>query len=92
VDDSPGQLPQILQGILGIGLQSAQEPRGSLRVSFCHSLREPQFHHQRDELLLRAVVDIALQGLGSGVLRAHDALPRSSKLLDEPDVPEHQPG
>ena len=69
----------------------------SIASAFCGSfatrrLREPQLHRERDELLLRAVVDVPLELLRALVLRGHDPLARSPELLDEPHVAEHEPG
>ena len=53
--------------------------RGVLRQ---HPADQPQLDGQRDQVLLRAVVDVALEPPALGVLRRHDALARGAQLLE----------
>ena len=55
-------------------------------------LRQALLHRQRHELLLRAVVDVPLQRLRAHILRGDDAATRLAKVLDQPDVAQHEPG
>ena len=60
---------------------------------------EPQFDRERDELLLRAVVNVALELAALLVLRGHEALLRAlqileprTKVLGQADVPQDEAG
>ena len=61
--------------------------------------RRAALHGERHQLLLGAVVDVALDPPSLTVLGRHQALPRrpellevGTKLLGQPHVPQHQPG
>ncbi len=62
------------------------------RVAFHERLGQPLLHGERDQLLLRAVVDVALERLRPRVLRGDDPAPGLAELLDQADVPQHEPG
>ena len=51
---------------------------------------EVRLHRQCDELLLRAIVDVALQLPALLILGGNDPLTRSSNLLDQPNVAQDQ--
>ena len=53
---------------------------------------ELELHGQRDELLLRAVVEVALDLAALLVLRGHEALARAPQVLDQCGVPQHEAG
>ncbi len=60
------------------------------RIAIHQRVREADLHGQRDELLLRTVVDVPFELARPLVLRAHDALSRGAELLDQSDVAEHE--
>ncbi len=90
--DAPGQIPQGVQGIVGVGLQLGEHGPEALGVAIEHPFGQPELHRQGHQLLLGAVVDVALQPTPSGVLGRHDAPAGVLELFDQPDVAEHQPG
>ena len=46
------------------------------RIATAEGARDAQLHHERDEILLRAIVDVALDASALGILRVHDPSPR----------------
>ena len=89
--DPSGEVSQVAQGVVRLGLRFGEHRRGSVRIRRHESLREAELHGQRDQLLLRTVVDVAFELLRPGVLRRHDPPSRFPEVLDQSDVPEHQP-
>ena len=55
--------------------------RGSLRRPGGQGLGQPQVHRERHQVLLRTVVDVALQPAALGVLGVDQSLPRHPQLL-----------
>ncbi len=53
---------------------------------------QAELHVERHQLLLRAVVDVPLQRLRPGILCGDDPPARLAEVLDQPRVPQHQPG
>ena len=68
---------------------SARARAGSRSTS---ASRQTELHGERDQLLLRPVVDVALQLAGARVLRRHDPPPRLAQVLHQRDVAEDEPG
>ena len=66
--------PQIVDRRLRLGLQLRQHLVRLRRVAVDQRVGQPQLHAERDELLLRAVVDVALELASFLVLRGHQAL------------------
>ena len=54
--------------------------------------RHPQHQRDRDEALLRAVVEVALEAAPGLVRRGDQALPGALQVFDEPEVTQHQTG
>ena len=52
----------------------------ALRIPTSKRAHDAELHHQRDQVLLRAVVDVALDAPPFGVLRVDDAPPRRADL------------
>ncbi len=61
------------------------------RVALDDLFGEPELHRQRDELLLRAVVDVAFELPALVVLGGDEPLPGRAELLDQPHAPKDQP-
>ena len=59
-------------------------------IAFDQVLDEPLLDLERDELLLGSVVDVPFEPSTFLVLRGHESLARSTELLDQPDVSEHE--
>ena len=88
-----------------IGLLS-EHARDAFRRPSGDGLREPQVDRQCHQVLLRTVVDVALQAAPLGVLRFDEPFPRRLELVGsrhqllvtvlelgpQPDQPQHQPG
>ena len=89
--DPPGQVAQVLERVVGLGLDVGQHRLGLRGIAIHQRLRQTLFHRQRHQLLLRTVVDVPLQGLRANVLRGDDAASRLAKVLDQPHVSQHQP-
>jgi hypothetical protein len=51
-----GELPQLLERLLGVAPEALHHRLGLDRVGVRELAREPEVHHERDEVLLRAVV------------------------------------
>ena len=71
----------------------------AFRVAVHQAVREPELHRERDQLLLRAVVDVPLQAAALLVLCGDDPLARSlellqvrAELLRQSHVPEDEAG
>ena len=88
--DPPREVAQVVQRARGVELDLLGHLARFLRIAFRELLEEPELHGERDELLLGAVVDVALQPPALLVLRSDDPLPGRAQLLDQPHVPEHQ--
>ena len=74
--DPPRQITQVLQRCAGGSLELSQQRPCLVGIAIDHLLRELQLDSQRDQLLLGAVVDVALESLGALVLGRHDAAAR----------------
>ena len=61
-------------------------------VTIDQRVGQPELHAERDELLLGAVVDVALELAALGVLGCDQALSRRAELLDQTHVAQHRPG
>ena len=63
------QLPQVAQDFAGVGLELDQQLPGRVSATDL-AAREPEFGQHRHQLLLRAVVDVALDAATFLVLGA----------------------
>jgi hypothetical protein len=90
--DASGQIPEVVERRVRLGLEIAKQRAEPVVVLPDERLRDPLLHGERDELLLRAVVDVPLERAGALVLGADDPPAGLAEILDEPDVPEHQSG
>ena len=77
--DAAGELAQLAERDRELLGQPVDERLG---VGVAHArLQEPQVEREADELLLGAVVEVALEAPARGVGRLHDAHPRDPQLL-----------
>ena len=90
--DAARQVSQVLERVVGLGLDVGQHRLGLRGIAIHQGFRQTLLHRQRHQLLLRPVVDVALQGLRPHILRGDDAATRLAKVLDQPDVAQHEPG
>src|SRR5439155_4640871 len=88
--DPAREAAEVLEGGVRLGAQTREQLSLFLDVLPRELLRKLQLHRERNELLLRAVVQVALDLASLFVLRGHESLPRGAELLDQPDVPEDQ--
>src|SRR3954452_22894367 len=96
--DPASEVAEILEGLRRLGLELRQHGIGLLRFASDERLREPELDRERDELLLRAVVDVALEAPALRVLRGDEPLLRRLQILEsraevlrQPDVAENEP-
>ena len=82
-----------------LALELADELARLRRVAFDQAVGELELHGERDELLLRAVVDVALEPAPLLVLRGDQSLLRGLQvvqpglqLLGQPNVAQHESG
>ena len=97
--DPAGQVADVLESLGDLLLDLAEHLRRPFGVLLEQPSREAGLYGQGDQLLLRAVVDIALEPAPFGVLGSDDALPGGlelveplQQLLGQPDVAQDQPG
>ncbi|MFN8233033.1 MAG: hypothetical protein U0V56_06065 [Actinomycetota bacterium] len=97
--DAAGQVAQVLEGRRRLVADLGEQRASPFRIALDQSVGELQLDRERDQLLLRAVVDVALQASSLVVLGLHDALLRGLQLrqprlqvLGETHVPQHQAG
>ncbi len=74
-EDAVGQRAQLGHGLLHIALQLVDHRLGVVGVLVDGVARQAQLHRQRYEVLLRTVVEVALQLASLGVTGGHDAGP-----------------
>ena len=79
--DAARQLAQLVEraGELGLGL--LEQPGNRFGAALQRALGEAQLQRERDEALLRAVVQVALQPAALGIARAHDARAGGGELV-----------
>ena len=70
--DAAREIANVLQRIGHVGLQLGEEGAGLLGIAGRELLGQPQLDRQGDQLLLRAVVEVALELAGPLVLRGDD--------------------
>src|SRR4051812_40394494 len=80
--DAPRELAQLLERALQLGARGLEEPRARGRVGVELALREPELERQRDEPLLRAVVEVALEPPALAHRHLDEPGPRGLQLLD----------
>jgi hypothetical protein len=85
--DAAGQLAQLLDRELGLLARLRDQRRRALRIVVDARLGDAECHRHRDEPLLRAVVEVALDPPALGVGRGDDPLPRGAQIVDA--VPQH---
>ena len=90
--DPAGQVAQVLQRVLRVVEDAVERLALPLLVLTDQPFGQPHLHRQRDELLLRPVVDVALQPSPLLVLRRDQPLARRAEVLDQPEVLQDQPG
>ena len=79
--DAAGQLAQLVEALGELLLRCGQELARGGRVLLEHRAGHAQVQRDRDEALLRAVVEVALQPPALGVARLDDAGARGGQLL-----------
>ena len=79
--DSPGELPQLLERLLELPMRGL-ELAGSLGVTVQPRTKQPEPQRERDEPLLGAVVEVALESPARRVAGIDDARTRGAKLLE----------
>ena len=96
--DPAGECPQVIDGRVQAGPQLAGD-QPHLAGVLGGVLQQAELDRERDELLLGAVVQVALDPLPLIILRAHQPEPRRPQVVDrglqlggEPDVAEDKPG
>ena len=72
--DPPGEVSQILERFVRSPWSVAMSSRGLGRIALGELLGEAQLHRERHELLLDAVVDVALELAAFVVLGRHQPL------------------
>ena len=88
--DPAREVTEIVERARGVGLDLPRHLACLHRVPLRQLFQQTELHGERHQLLLRAVVDVALQAPPLFVLRADQPLPGRPELLDQSDVPEHQ--
>ena len=86
--DQARKLPIEEQRRLRVALEPSQEFARFRRIPIDHRVGEPELHTEGDELLLRPVVDVALELSPLAVLSGDEALSRRAQLFDQPNVAE----
>ena len=79
--DAVRELAQLGQRRLHVAAQLLEHGLDRLRVALDELAGEADLHRERDEVLLRAVVQVALDPAPRLVGRGHDAQPRRLELL-----------
>src|SRR2546426_6019418 len=90
--DPTREVAQRLERLVRLRLDLGEHQLGLRRISIHEGLRKALLHRERDQLLLRPVMDIALERLRSFVLRGDDPTTRLAQLLDQSDVSQHERG
>jgi hypothetical protein len=92
-----GKVPEIVERGLGVDRDLVQHRRGPVRIALDQLARQPRLDRERHQLLLRSVVDVALQppsllilGGDEALLRCLEVLQAGAELLGQPDVPQHE--
>ena len=80
-EDAVGQRAQLLDGVLHVALDLVDHRDGVVRVVLDGVTGQAQLHGQRDEVLLGAVVQVALELAPLGVAGGDDAGPRLLQLV-----------
>ena len=80
--DAARQLPQLLERARQLVAGRGDEQLGGGRVGVDPAPRQPQLQGERDEPLLRAVVQVALDPAALGVPGRHQALARGAQLRE----------
>jgi hypothetical protein len=76
----PGQFAEVLESLARVSLQFLEGAVGKRQVSGQLVPREPDFRHERDQLLLYAVVEISLNAPPRGLFRLNQANPRGRQF------------
>ena len=79
--DAARQLAQLVERARELGLGLLEQPGNRVGAPLERALGEPQLQGERDEALLRAVVQVALEAAALGVAGAHDARARGRQLV-----------
>ena len=90
--DTSREIAQVVDRRLRVALEPSQEFAHLRRIPIDHRVGEPELHTERDELLLRPVVDVALELAPLSVLGGDEALSRRAQLFDQPNVAEDRAG
>ena len=95
--DAAREIAQVLEGRLRFRFDLFEHRRGFRRVALGERAGEPGLHGERHELLLGAVVDVALEPASLAVLCGDEALLRRLQLVEaatqlpgQPLVPQHE--
>ena len=97
--DAAREIAKVVEGDARVDLQLAEHLLGLRGIAIDELLREPLADLQRDQLLLRTVVDVAFQPPALLVLCGHEALlgclqvgQARPQLFGQSFVPKHEPG
>jgi len=97
--DTARQVAERFQRLVGIGLQLDQRRLCLHRVAVEEHLSQTELHLERDQVLLRAVVEVAFEAAALLVLSADQPLPGGAQLVEthlqiggEADVLEDEAG
>ena len=82
--DTVSQVTQLLHGLLQIVAQLVEHLAGRGGVRASQLSGKPQFHRERDEMLLRPVVQVAFDLTAAGVGGRDDARSRLTQLVGLP--------
>src|SRR5439155_8141362 len=83
--DPAREVSEVVERVLCVALQLLEHWRELLGRLGCGRLREVQLHGEGYQLLLRAVVDVALEPSSCFVLRGDEPKPRRAEVLDQSD-------
>ena len=79
--DAVREVAQLLHRLLEVGADLVEHRLGLLGIVVGELAREPHAHRERDEVLLRAVVQVALDRAPLGVAGLDDACARGAQLV-----------
>ena len=72
--DAAGQIAELLKGVGRLGLELCEQLLGLRRIALSDLLGEAELHRERDQLLLRSVVDVSFDLAAFLVLSGHQSL------------------
>ena len=90
--DPTSEVPQVIQRVRGGTLEPVEQCSGLGGIALDHRPRQLELNGERDELLLRAIVQVPFDLPALVVLRRNEATSRRPELLDQEHVPKHEAG